>query len=135
MVRSSRLSAPVHSAPRSARWFLLAGLAFAGIGCTGETPSDAPVKPESEKGVVEKVEDKAIEVGKKVEDGVGTAAKATGEAIVKAGVKLETDAADSVKKNVGETAGGVVESVGKGMEKAGASVDKGGEKLKEAAKP
>ena len=29
----------------------------------------------------------------------------------------------------------MVESVGKGLEKAGDSVDKGGDKLKEAAKP
>ncbi len=132
MTIASRSSAPI---ARAARWFLLAGLAVVGVGCTGETPSNTPPIPESEKGVVRKAEEGAVEIGQKVEGAVGSAAQATGGAIKDAGVKLETSAAESVKANVGETAGKAVESIGKGMEKAGDAVGKGGDKLKEAAKP
>ena len=135
MPHASRPSALTPSSLVAARWVLLAGLAVAGAGCTAETPSNAPAVPESEKGVVQKTEEKVIEIGHKVEGAAGSAAKATGNAIVEGGKKLETSAAESVRENVGTKAGDIVESVGKGMEKAGSSLDKGGDKLKEAAKP
>lgn len=134
MVRTSLLSAPATPAPRAARWFLLAGLAATGIACTPEA-STAPPQAEADKSTLQKVEDKVVEGAKKVEDVAGSAAKATGNAIVKTGEQLETEAAASVRKNVGETAGNAVESVGKGLEKAGGSLDKGGDKLKENAAP
>ena len=126
MVRMFRSSAP---APRAARWFLLAGLASVGAGCSTSNV------PEEQKTTVQKVEDGAANATNTVVDATGSGLKATGEAIEKGGEKLATDAADSVKKNVGETAGNIVESTGKGLEKAGEAVDKGGEKLKEAVPP
>ena len=60
--------------------------------------------------------------------------KSAGEAIEKGGMKLETSAADSVKKNVGETAGKAVEVIGKGVEGAGKGVEGAGDKMKDAVK-
>ncbi len=134
MVRASRPSAPALAAP-AARWFLLAGLAVVGVGCTSETPSTAPPVAEQDKSTLTKVKEEAVEIGKKTENAVGEGLKATGQAIERGGEKLATDAAQSVKDNVGQKAGEIVESAGKGMEKAGQSVDKGGDKLKDAAKP
>ncbi len=110
---------------------VVAGLTLAGVGCT----SDAPGTPEADKSTLQKVEDKASDLGKKAVEGTGKAVKATGNAIESAGQKLETSAAESVKENIGEKAGKVVESVGKGMEKAGESVGKGGDKLKDSVTP
>ena len=102
----------------------LAALTFAGLGCADTG------KPEAEKTTLEKVEDKASAAGRAVEDATGTAVKAPGEAIAKGGEKLEHSAADSVRKNVGESAGNAIESTGKALEGAGGSVAKGGENLK-----
>ena len=126
MARMFRSSVP---APRAARWFLLAGLATVGAGCT---TSDIP---EDQKTTAQKVEDGAANATNKVVDATGEGLKATGEAIERGGEKLATDAADSVKKNVGETAGEIVEGTGKAMEKTGEAVDKGGDKLKAAIPP
>ena len=134
MVRATRLSAPA-TAPRAARWFLLGGLALIGAGCITDAPSDAPPKAEAEKGAMEKVEEKVVAGAKKVEEVAGKAVEATGKAIGDAGHKLETDAAESARKNLGEKVGNAVESVGKGMESAGASTERGGKKLEENAAP
>ena len=129
MVRATRLSAPA-AAPRTARWFLLGGLALVGAGCTSDA---TPPKAEADKSTLEKVEDKVVDGAKKVEHAVGTGVQKTGEALENAGKKLETDAAESVRKNVGETAGNIVEKTGKGLESAGQSTENGGAKLKENA--
>lgn len=134
MVRATRLSAPA-AAPRTARWFLLGGLALLGAGCASESEPGVPPKAEADKSTLEKAEDKVVEGARKVEHAVGTGVEKTGEALESAGRKLETGAADSVRRNVGETAGNAVESVGKGLESAGQSTESGGAKLKENAAP
>ena len=124
MIRVSRRFPAV-----SARWFLGASLAVVGAGCTTSEI------PEEQKSTVQKVEDGAADLTNKAVDATGSGLKATGEAIEKGGEKLATDAAESVKKNVGETAGELVEGTGKALEKTGEAVDKGGDKLKEAVPP
>ncbi len=100
-------------------------------GCNAENPDGTPT-------TVGKMENKAVEIEHKIEDGAKKAGKvikedaakavdATGKAIENAGEKLETSGKKAVEDHLGAKAGEIAEGAGKAL-------DKGGEKLQDSVK-
>ena len=115
---------------RLVRSIAAASLLSAGLvglsGCNAENPDGTKTtvgKIEDKAGEIEKkVEDAGAKAGEKVKEGAVKAVDATGKVIKEGGEKLEGEGAAAVKEHIGEKAGAAAESTGKVIKETGEKI-------------